>query len=92
MQEQLPSNRDFTSPVPNPECGMVYGGQMQQVSLSPNNARSITIVQKGYGYLVDVGCQTFCIEKKETLIAYLSTYLADPNGTEEKYNKGELFK
>lgn len=71
---------------------VVSGAAPIPATISVNSARTITIHQQSYGYLVTVGCQTFCIEKKETLLVYLGQYLADPWGTEEKHQKGELFK
>jgi hypothetical protein len=54
--------------------------------------RSINIEPLNRGYVVRVGCQTFAIGTKKLLLVKLTEYLTDPQGTESKWNKGELFK
>jgi hypothetical protein len=53
--------------------------------------RQITITPQDYGYLVNVGCQTVCIETKEKLIEKLIAYINNPSETEQKYLAGKLF-
>lgn len=53
--------------------------------------RSINIEPLNRGFVVRVGCQTFAIGTKRLLIDKLTQYLSDPQGTEDKWNKGELF-
>lgn len=53
--------------------------------------RSINIEPLNRGYVVRVGCQTFAIGSKKLLLAKLTEYLTDPQGTENKWNNGELF-
>ncbi len=57
-----------------------------------NSLRRIEITPHGYGFVVVVGCQSFCIETKERLLEKLTSYLFDPAETEKKWFKGELFK
>ena len=59
-----------------------------------NNIASyeINIRQVNNGFLVHVGCQTFVFESFEKLSKYLSMYFENPQETEEKHFKGELFK
>lgn len=51
----------------------------------------ITIKQLNYGYIIEVGCQTFAIESASLLIAKLSEYISNPGETEKKWNDGKLF-
>jgi hypothetical protein len=53
--------------------------------------RSINIEPLNRGFVVRVGCQSFAIGTKRLLIDKLTQYLSDPQGTEDKWNKGELF-
>lgn len=39
----------------------------------------VNIRPLNYGFIVEVGCQTFAIEKVEDLISRLSAYLTNPN-------------
>jgi hypothetical protein len=57
----------------------------------PQHLRSINIEPLNRGYVVRVGCQSFAIGTKRLLIDKLTQYLSDPQGTEDKWNKGELF-
>jgi len=52
---------------------------------------TILIKQQTYGYFVEVGCATFAIETKETLIRVLSEYINAPSETEKKFKEGKLF-
>jgi hypothetical protein len=57
-----------------------------------NIARHIAIKQLNQGYIVTVDCQEFAFSDSKSLITKLVQYLKNPKETEEKYNKGELFK
>jgi hypothetical protein len=51
----------------------------------------ININQVHNGFMVEVGCQTFVFESFDKLSKYLKMYFEDPNGTETKFHKNELF-
>lgn len=48
----------------------------------------LNIEHMNRGYVVRIGCQRIAVEKKETLIEYLTKYINDPAKTIEEYNKG----
>lgn len=64
-------------------------GRVEPVPSQP--LRSINIEPLNRGFVVRVGCQSFAIGTKRLLIDKLTQYLSDPQGTEDKWNKGELF-
>jgi len=43
------------------------------------------------GFMVEVGCKRFAIEKLDDVITYMTMYLKDPRGTETAYREGKLF-
>jgi hypothetical protein len=51
--------------------------------------REIRITQLNYGYLVNIGCQNFAIERSETLTKHLGAFLSDPVGVEKAWMAGE---
>lgn len=56
-----------------------------------NNIYDINIKQLSYGYVVNIGCQSFAIENSETLIKGLSNYLKSPSECENIWmNKKQL--
>lgn len=57
----------------------------------PDSIRQLSIRQLNKGYIVTVGCHEFAITDSKTLIKKLSEYIKDPQITEEKWFKGELF-
>lgn len=59
---------------------------------SENKARPIYIHQHSYGYVVTIGCASFCIETKEKVATYLQMYLSNPAETERKWSNDELLK
>jgi hypothetical protein len=52
--------------------------------------REVSIKQLNYGYIVGVGCHNFAFETPDKLIEKLGEYLKDPQGTENKWFKGDL--
>lgn len=44
-----------------------------------NQLHTINIRPLHYGFIVEVGCQTFAVEKVEDLVSRLSAYLTTPN-------------
>ena len=52
-----------------------------------NNIYDINIKQLSYGYIVNIGCQSFAIENSETLIKGLSNYLKSPSECEKVWMK-----
>jgi hypothetical protein len=58
-----------------------------------NKFRSIKIEGMDAGYIVNIGCQTFAIESKQSLITKLSAYINDPENVEIAWmNEGKLPK
>lgn len=57
----------------------------------PNKVRSITIREVHRGYIVEVGCHTFAFETKESMLSKITAYVNEPEATETKWFKGELF-
>ena len=53
-------------------------------------AREINIRPLNYGYVVNIGCQTFAIESVEKLVSNLEKYLNSPNETEKEWFSGNL--
>lgn len=53
-------------------------------------ARQIRINPLNYGYLVEVGCQSFAIEDIDKLTKYLTLYLKSPNSIENSWLDGKL--
>ena len=56
-----------------------------------NKIREIHITQLNRGYVVEVGCHKFAISTTEELIDKLTKYIREPNITEDKWFKGNLF-
>jgi hypothetical protein len=52
--------------------------------------RETRITQLNYGYLVNVGCQTFAFETVDKLIEKLGEYLKNPSQTEKDWYSGKL--
>lgn len=82
-------------PGPEPATERVYGDEFLQnepaLSTQQNKIRQINIEQLNRGYIVRVGCQNFAFSTKAELIGKLTQYIDEPNKTEEKWNKGDLF-
>jgi hypothetical protein len=53
-----------------------------------NFIRKISIDKKNYGYLVQIGCQTFCFEKTKSLLKKLKLYIENPFKVERLYLSG----
>jgi len=53
-------------------------------------ARAIMIRPMSYGYVVEIGCQSFAIESHTKLVAALEKYLAEPQKTEKAWLAGEF--
>jgi hypothetical protein len=53
-------------------------------------ARRVTINQQDFGYTVDVGCQTFCLESLDTVLNMLIMYLTNPEKLEKQWREGKL--
>jgi hypothetical protein len=51
----------------------------------------IKITQAHNGFIVSAGCQIFVFEKFETASKYIAMYFQDPEGIEQKHQKGTLF-
>lgn len=58
----------------------------------PNKANyQPEINQVNNGFIVRLGCQSFVFETFDKMYKYLKMYFEDPNGTETKFHKNELF-
>lgn len=57
---------------------------------TPTIPRLIMIEAKNHGYIVTVGCQTFCVEKISTLIRNVEKYLEHPAEVEQKWLSGKM--
>ena len=53
--------------------------------------RTVVIKPMHYGYIVKLDCHEFAFESVDRALKYISEYLKDPTGTEEKWWKNELF-
>jgi hypothetical protein len=76
--------------------GNDYGATLSEAPLMGNSSnenkiRPIQIDQLNRGYVVRVGCHSFAIADAPELIAYLTTYISDPNKTEKNWFAGKLF-
>ncbi len=49
----------------------------------------IKIKPLNYGYIVNVGCQSFAIEDKNKLLKNLEAYLTNPSATEKKWRENK---
>jgi hypothetical protein len=68
--------------VPTP---MQDYGTLNKASYQPE------IRQVNNGFIVRLGCQSFVFETFDKMFKYLKMYFEDPNGTETKFHKNELF-
>ena len=57
----------------------------------PQNKRQISVEPMDLGYIVRVGCQTFAVETKESLIEKFTKYINDPIGVEKEWMKNRKF-
>lgn len=80
---EMPQGNTVTAdnPIPPP----------QEYRTGPCIILKIEIRQQDYGYVVTVGCSTFCIETKEKLISKLTEYLTYPALTEKRWQERTLF-
>jgi hypothetical protein len=60
-------------------------GTLNKASYQPE------IRQVNNGFIVRLGCQSFVFETFDKMFKYLKMYFEDPNGTETKFHKNELF-
>lgn len=64
-----------------------FSGTLNATPNNNNNIYDINIKQLSYGYVVNIGCQSFAIENSETLIKGLSNYLKSPSECENIWMK-----
>lgn len=62
----------------------------EELTSSKSKIRETRITQLNYGYLVNVGCQTFAFETVDKLIEKLGEYLKNPSQTEKDWYSGKL--
>lgn len=55
-----------------------------------NKAYEVRVNQMDFGYLVNIGCQSFSIESNKKLVKFLEMYWKDPKGTEKLWYSGKL--
>lgn len=100
LKEAAPEEYSVKSPRPvrgipmeeRPEPMGLYGATAEEAPARSNNGfRNISIRALNAGYIVDVGCHSFAIETKESLIDKLTQYINNPRATERKWDRGELF-
>jgi len=56
-----------------------------------NKIRQINIEEVNRGFIVRVGCHTFAISTRAELTTKLTEYINEPEKTEQKWFKNELF-
>lgn len=61
-----------------------------EMVMNHEKAREINISQVDYGYIIRVGCQTFCIEKLQVVLDMLNNYLKNPDSVEKMWRTGDL--
>ena len=64
----------------------------QPVQDRGSRARTVVIETMHHGYVVKLDCHIFAFESADRALKYVTEYLKDPQGTEEKWWKKELFK
>lgn len=64
----------------------------QPVQDGGSRARTVVIETMHHGYVVKLDCHNFAFESADRALKYITEYLKDPQGTEEKWWKKELFK
>jgi hypothetical protein len=64
----------------------------QPVQDGGSRARTVVIEPMHYGYVVKLDCHKFAFESADRALKYITEYLKDPQGTEQKWWKHELFK
>jgi hypothetical protein len=73
-----------------PDGDMPRTQRMPLVEEKSERIREIRISQLDFGYVVNVGCQSFAIESAEKLLEKLAEYIKEPAKTEEKWFKTRL--
>lgn len=94
MNEGISSNAPQTNRYPEPMDRCVNAAENVPTALGSNGdnkIRRLVVTEISRGYVVEVGCQTFAIETKAQLISKLSEYIMEPEKTEQKWFKKELF-
>jgi hypothetical protein len=56
----------------------------------PYKGYEVRVTTLDFGYLVNVGCKTFCFESTKKMVKYLEMYWKDPKGTETLWYSGKL--
>lgn len=90
-QDQEISQAYMNTPTYYNSSGSAIPTPIPNEAVIENKIRQIGIRQLNHGYIIDVGCQTFAIEKPSDLIAKLSEYINAPAETEKKWQEGKLF-
>jgi hypothetical protein len=73
------------------EDNVMEDNMVEPVQESRSISRTIVIEPMNYGYNVKLDCHKFAFESADRALKYISEYLKDPQGTEEKWWKKELF-
>ena len=88
--EMLVDDEQITSDYRYAEAELNPGPQPVQDGGS--RARTVVIETMHHGYVVKLDCHIFAFESADRALKYVTEYLKDPQGTEEKWWKKELFK
>lgn len=56
-----------------------------------NHMASVKIRQLDFGYVVEVGCQTFAIESKDAILTALAKYMENPREVEKNWYENKTF-
>lgn len=82
----------MTTTVNNPYYVAVTSGMANTIinTHGLNKPYAISIEAMDHGYLLRIGCKSFCFETYEKLFLYLGMYLKNPAEVEEQWIKGEL--
>lgn len=71
--------------------GLVYNVGIDPIRPVPSRAKNINIVALDRGWTVNVGCSTFAFTDIEDMIGKITSYLKDPQETENLWNQKKLF-
>lgn len=88
LLSDTPQDRDAR---PMERCEVQNEPRQVGILVDANKIRQITIAEVSRGYIVHIGCATFAISTKAELITKLTEYINDPEKTETKWHKNELF-
>jgi hypothetical protein len=89
MPQREPQINYISESLPTGLTGTIYGTRVE-CSSAPR-AKNINIVALDRGWTVNVGCSTFAFTDIEDMIGKITSYLKDPQETENLWNQKKLF-